>query len=90
MMSESVLPAGSRVWAYLRVSSEDQAERGTPIADQRAEVLRYCDEDSLVLTRWFVDEARQSPDYVWLNTRLACARVRRARSEIRLSKKPMT
>lgn len=57
-MSSCALPVGSRVWAYLRVSGEDQAERGTPIGGQRAEVERYWQEQSLVLTRWFVGEAR--------------------------------
>jgi DNA invertase Pin-like site-specific DNA recombinase len=58
MMRDWPLGAGSAVWAYLRVSGEDQAERGTPIAGQRAEVERYCQAHSLALSRWFVDEAR--------------------------------
>ena len=58
MMSDCPLAVGSRVWAYVRVSGEDQVERGTPISGQRAEVLRHCEENSLMLTRWFVDEAR--------------------------------
>jgi len=36
-MSKCPLATGLRVWAYLRVSGEDQAERGTPIAGQRNE-----------------------------------------------------
>ena len=34
------LPPGSSIYAYLRVSGEDQAERGTPIAGQRQELER--------------------------------------------------
>ena len=35
------LPPDSSIYAYLRVSGEDQAERGTPIASRRQELERY-------------------------------------------------
>lgn len=53
------LPPGSSIYAYLRVSGEDQAERGTPIAGQRQELERYIQAHGLVLAHIpFIDEAR--------------------------------
>lgn len=52
------LPPGSLVWAYLRVSGDEQADRGVPIAGQRQKAQDYADAHQLVITRWFVDEAK--------------------------------
>ena len=59
-MSKQTCPLspGSLVWAYLRVSGDEQADRGVPIASQRAAHQRYADENGLVITRWFIDEAK--------------------------------
>ena len=34
-------PPGCEVWAYLRVSSQHQAEKGFPIEGQRLAIERY-------------------------------------------------
>jgi len=54
----SPLPPGSLVWSYLRVSGDEQADRGVPIAGQREMHQRYANENGLVITRWFIDEAK--------------------------------
>jgi site-specific DNA recombinase len=51
------LAPGCEVWAYLRVSSEQQAEKGLPIEGQRQVIERYCAERGYRLTRTYVDEA---------------------------------
>lgn len=52
------LPPGSSVWAYLRVSGDEQADRGLPIAGQRQCAQDYADRNRLLISRWFIDEAR--------------------------------
>lgn len=56
-MSDS-LPPGAEVWAYIRVSSEQQADKGLPVQGQRDAIERFCQERGLHLTRVFLDEAR--------------------------------
>ena len=56
-MASCPLPAGSRLWAYLRVSSDDQAARGLVIAGMRQAREHYAREFGLVIARWFIDEA---------------------------------
>jgi len=46
-----------QVWAYLRVSSEPQAEKGTPLPGQLQAIERYCQEHGYRLERIFKDEA---------------------------------
>jgi len=48
----------TRAFAYLRVSGDEQADRGLPIAGQRESIARYAEEHHLRILRWFVDEAR--------------------------------
>lgn len=57
-MATCPLPPGSLVWAYLRVSGDEQADRGVPIAGQRQKAQDYANAHQLVITRWFVDEAK--------------------------------
>ncbi|MBC7235006.1 MAG: recombinase family protein [Chloroflexi bacterium] len=45
-------------WAYIRVSGDEQADRGLPVAGQRAEIERYARDHGYYLERVFVDEAR--------------------------------
>jgi len=45
-------------YAYLRVSGDEQADRGLPIAGQRRAVEQYAAEHGLHLARVFVDEAK--------------------------------
>jgi DNA invertase Pin-like site-specific DNA recombinase len=52
------LPPGSLVWSYLRVSGDEQADSGLPIAGQRQYVQDYVDRNQLVIAGWFIDEAR--------------------------------
>lgn len=47
-------------WAYLRVSGDEQADRGLPIAGQRRALQEYADAHALPIARWFVDEARSA------------------------------
>jgi len=54
---DSTLPRGSSVWAYLRVAGPEQQERGT-IVSQREFMENWAQEHGLVITRWFVDEAK--------------------------------
>jgi len=46
------------VWAYIRVSGDEQADRGLPVAGQRRAIEEYASERNLHLARVFVDEAR--------------------------------
>lgn len=46
------------VWAYIRVSSEQQADQGLPVAGQRQAITDYAVKHGLSITRTFVDEAR--------------------------------
>ncbi len=59
----SPLPRGSSVWAYLRVSGPEQQERGT-IVSQREFMENWGRDHGLVITRWFVDEAKPGSDVV--------------------------
>ncbi len=52
------LPPGSLVWSYLRVSGDEQADRGVPIAGQRQRAQEYADQHQLIMARWFIDEAK--------------------------------
>ncbi len=52
----STLPAGARVWAYLRDSGGDSQEQS--VGQQEREIVRYCDRHGLALARIFTDEAR--------------------------------
>jgi DNA invertase Pin-like site-specific DNA recombinase len=52
----AALVPGAVVWAYLRVSSEQQADKGLPIAGQREAVERYCTERGYVLAAIYVHE----------------------------------
>jgi len=46
------------VWAYIRVSGDEQADRGLPVAGQRRAILEYAEQHGLNVGRFFVDEAR--------------------------------
>lgn len=50
--------ASRTVWAYIRVSGDQQADRGLPVAGQRRAIEEYAGEHNLHLARVFVDEAR--------------------------------
>ena len=45
----------ARVYGYLRVSTETQAERGFGLEAQRAEVIKYAEANNLTLTDIFID-----------------------------------
>jgi len=45
-------------WAYIRVSGDEQADRGLPVAGQREAIDAYAATRELSIARWFVDEAR--------------------------------
>lgn len=47
---------GEEVWAYLRVSTGEQADRAIPIIGQRREIERWCADRFLSLTRVYADE----------------------------------
>jgi len=51
------MTASSEVWAYIRVSSEQQAEQGLPVAGQREAIESYCQEHGYRIGRYFIDEA---------------------------------
>jgi DNA invertase Pin-like site-specific DNA recombinase len=51
------LCAGDSVFGYVRVSGDEQADRGLPVAGQREALQRYCAENKLHLVQIFVDEA---------------------------------
>ena len=54
----TALEVGSRVWIYVRVSSEQQANRETPIEGQISELRRFAEEHGWVVERVFADEAQ--------------------------------
>jgi DNA invertase Pin-like site-specific DNA recombinase len=56
MTANGRLPPGSAVWAYLRVSTDAQADKGLPIQGQREAVERYCTEHGYTLARTYTDE----------------------------------
>ena len=45
-------------WGYIRVSGDEQADRGLPVAGQRRALEEYAREHNHILQRVFVDEAR--------------------------------
>ena len=45
-------------WAYIRVSGDEQADRGLPVAGQREAIQDYAAAHDLSVARWFIDEAR--------------------------------
>ncbi len=47
-----------RLFGYIRVSGDEQADRGLPVAGQREGIQRYADAGGHEVVRWFVDEAR--------------------------------
>lgn len=49
--------AAGDVWAYIRVSSEQQADQGLPVAGQREAIEAYCADRGYRITRYFIDEA---------------------------------
>jgi len=51
------MTAPSDVWAYIRVSSEQQADQGLPVAGQREAIESYCADRGYRITRYFIDEA---------------------------------
>jgi len=55
--ASSHLTPGCEVWAYLRVSSAQQAEKGLPIEGQRLAIERYCLDNDYRLARTYTDEA---------------------------------
>lgn len=74
------LSPGSAIYAYLRVSGDDQAERGTPIAGQRYELQSYIEKHHLILAHpAFVDEAR--PGSSTAGRAAFLAMIRQARSD---------
>ena len=48
----------SPAWPYIRLSGDEQADRGLPVAGQRRAITDYAREHSLDLARVFVDDAR--------------------------------
>ena len=56
------LPAGARVWAYLRDSGGPSQERSVP--DQEREIIAYCKQHGLMLARVFRDVARSGGSVV--------------------------
>jgi len=54
----TTLEAGARVWIYVRVSSEQQVNRETPIEGQISELRRFAEEHGWVVARVFTDEAQ--------------------------------
>lgn len=49
---------GHTAWGYIRVSGDEQADRGLPVAGQRRALAEYAQEHGVYLERVFVDEAR--------------------------------
>lgn len=50
--------ARGELWGYLRVSGQEQAERGLPIAGMREAIQRWASEHGREVAHWFLDEAR--------------------------------
>lgn len=57
-MPPTALRPGDAVYGYIRVSGDEQADRGLPVAGQREAIERHCDEHQLHLAGIFIDEAR--------------------------------
>jgi DNA invertase Pin-like site-specific DNA recombinase len=55
------LQRGDRVYAYCRDSGGAGQDRS--VAEQRSEIIRYCEAHGLIIVGWFIDEARPSGDY---------------------------
>ena len=49
---------GSLAWGYIRVSGDEQADRGRPVAGQRERIQEHAEKQGGTIARWFVDEAR--------------------------------
>lgn len=45
-------------YAYIRVSGDEQADRGLPVAGQRQALERYAAEHNIIIDHYFIDEAR--------------------------------
>src|SRR5688572_13598117 len=41
------------LYAYIRVSTVKQGERGSSLQEQRAAILRYAERSNLVIGKWF-------------------------------------
>jgi len=54
----AVIPSGSQVYGYIRVSGDEQADRGVPVAGQRGAIIDHCQTHGLALAHLFIDEAR--------------------------------
>ncbi len=48
---------GATVWAYIRVSSEQQADKGLPVEGQRQAIQKFCRERGYTVSRFYIDEA---------------------------------
>ncbi|MFA6270876.1 MAG: recombinase family protein [Candidatus Paceibacterota bacterium] len=48
----------SLAWGYIRVSGDEQADRGLPVAGQRERIQEHAEKQGGAIARWFVDEAR--------------------------------
>ena len=42
--------------AYMRVSTEKQAEEGYGLDSQKRDILNYCNEKGLIISEWYVDD----------------------------------
>ena len=42
--------------AYMRVSTEKQAEEGNGLESQKRDILDYCSKSELIVTDWYVDD----------------------------------
>lgn len=42
--------------AYMRVSTEKQAEEGNGLESQKRDILDYCSKNELIVTDWYVDD----------------------------------
>lgn len=45
-------------WAYIRVSSDKQAQRGLPVQGQREAIQQYAEANGMRIERWYIDEAK--------------------------------
>lgn len=45
-------------WAYIRVSSDKQAQRGLPVQGQREAIQQYAEANGMRVERWYIDEAK--------------------------------
>ncbi len=50
------MATSSEVWAYIRVSSEQQADQGLPVAGQREAIVEYAKRHGWTVSRFYVDE----------------------------------